>query len=166
MSPTARAGGSRSGSAGRCPGRAARTCSCAQSPLPAIGHGNALAPRVVVADEDALRFRDDAPVGLQFVLQLEALRPDPHEAHADVDHLSDAYLSAEVDLRPGEDDVAQRHLFVLAEPGQAGLLEVRREDRVVHVAHAVEITKTHRLAVHERIPLHPFDGIDALWPER
>jgi hypothetical protein len=34
------------------------------------------------------------------------------------------------------------------------------------VAHAVEIAEAHRLAVHEREPLHPVDGIDALWPER
>ncbi len=49
---------------------------------------------------------------------------------------------------------AQRHRLVVAEPGEPRLLEVRREDRVVHVAEAVEVAEADLLAVHEREAVH------------
>ena len=88
--------------------------------------------------------------------ELEALRAQACRADADLHGLAEDDGRAEVDLGAGEDHVAQGHLLLLtaAEPGEPRLLEVRREDRVVDVAEAVEVAEANGLAVHEREPLH------------
>ena len=82
---------------------------------------------------------------MDLVQQVEALRPHPLEARADLDLTGLAQLRAEVDLDAREDEVAEA-----AEDADARLLEVRRVDGVVHVADGVAIAEAHALPMNER----------------
>ena len=76
------------------------------------------------------------------MLEVEALRPDPGAAGPHLDLLAHPQLGAEVDLDPGEDEGVQA-----AEHADPGLLEVRREDRVVDVPHRVAVAEADAVAV-------------------
>src|SRR4051795_4110248 len=127
-----------------------------QSSTPAFRYLDAAPRGVVVADEDAPGLGHEPITDAQLELELEALRADPGRSHADRDGLAEADLRAEVDLRPGEDHVSQRHRLVAvpAEPGESRLLDVHREDGVVDMTHAVEVAEASRLVMDEREALH------------
>ncbi len=100
------------------------------------------------------------------MLEIEALAPDPAWPDADLDLLAKLDRRSEVDLGAGEYQPLER---VAAEPERSQEREARgfhvgHEDRVVDVAHAVQVAKTHRLAVHEVEAVHGQDGIDHPMP--
>src|SRR3954451_11870122 len=145
MRPTAHARAAPSGPAGRWTGSSARTRSCSQSPLRRVGDRDAPSRVVVVPHEHARRLRDDAIVGTDDVLEVEALRPDPRAARRHLDLLARVQLRAEVDLDARE--------YVRIEPTEdadPSLLQVRRVDGVVDVPHRVAVAEPHALAVRER----------------
>src|ERR1700730_16099888 len=79
------------------------------------------------------------------VSEVEALRLDAGAACADLDLLVGAQLRAEVDLDTGQDERLEA-----AEHPDPRLLEVGREDRVVHVAHRVAVPQPGALSMDER----------------
>src|SRR4051812_42355081 len=145
MRQTAHARAAPSGLAGRWTGSSARTRSCSQSPLRRVGDWDAPSRFVVVPHEHALRLCDDAIVCADDVLQVEALRPDPRAARRHLDLVARAQLGAEVDLDAREDERIEP-----PEDADPGLLEVRRVDGVVDVAHRVAVAEPYALAVRER----------------
>jgi len=83
------------------------------------------------------------------VLQVEALRPDARAARRDFDLLARAQLGAEVDLDARQDERVEP-----AEDADPRLLQVRRVDGIVDVAHRVAVAKAHSLLVDERVLGH------------
>ena len=66
---------------------------------------------------------------------------------------------AEIDLHAGEDERLET-----AENADAGLLEIRRIDGVVDVAHGVDVAKADTLALDPGVRRHRGDGIDGGMP--
>src|SRR4051794_27660649 len=97
----------------------------------------------------------------ELVVEVEALRAETAGSDRDLDLLPEAYRGLEVDLDACEDHV---HVFEPARctgPGEevdTSLLDVGQEDRVVHVAHRIEVTEAHLLGVDELAVRHAPDA--------
>src|SRR3954452_15393363 len=68
--------------------------SCSQPPLEGVADRDAPPRGIVVPDEHALRLGDDAAVGTDHVLELEALRSDPGAARRHLHLVAGAQLGA------------------------------------------------------------------------